>query len=220
MHRTTLPSIALLSLVSLAGCSGDPTGGSSSTSGGVSGGPTFHKDVEPILVKSCQTCHSPGEIAPFSLITYDEAKATSALMVLRTQERSMPPWGAFETAECQPRLGWRDDKRLSNAEIATFKAWADAGWPEGDPKDAPPPFMGAEGLPGVELTVEPQKPYVSSGDKDQFRCFVLDPKLATDSYLNGSNFIAGNPKVVHHALMFLDPMGDSVAKADADGGYD
>src|SRR5689334_3976299 len=102
MHRATLPIFALFLIVPLTGCSGDPTGGSSSSSGGVSSGPTFHKDVEPILVKSCQTCHSPGRIAPFSLVTYDQAKATSGLMVQRTQDRSMPPWGAVETAECQP----------------------------------------------------------------------------------------------------------------------
>ncbi len=211
------------------GCSSDPatggaTGGSSATStstGGPTAQPTFHKDIEPILQRSCQSCHTAGKIAPFALSTYDDAKTVASLLVTRTQDRTMPPWGAFETDTCKPRHGWKDDKRLSDAEIKTIEAWNTAGAPEGDPKDAPEkPAPAVEGLPGVQLTVAPKTPFVASGEKDQFRCFVLDPKLDKKRYLNGTHFIAGNPKVVHHALMFLDQAGESVAKADADGGYD
>jgi hypothetical protein len=223
--------VPLVLLAPVAGCSSDPGSGgstsstsstsSSSGSGGPSAGPTFHKDVEPILQKACQNCHSSGRIAPFNLTSYADAKAVADLMVLRTQDGSMPPWGAQETSECKPRHGWKDDRRLSAAEIATIAAWRDAGSPEGDVADAPPAGVPAVlTLAGVEQTVEPVKPFVSSGDTDQFRCFVIDPKLATPHYLNGSNFIAGNPKVVHHALMFLDAKGESVPMADADGGYD
>jgi hypothetical protein len=220
--------LPLLLLGHLASCSSDPAtggGGSASTSTttgtGPAAGPTFHKDVEPLLQKSCQSCHADGRIAPFNLVTYADAKAVADLMVLRTQEGTMPPWGAQETSECKPRHGWKDDRRLSADEIALLAAWRDAGSPEGDPADAPPQGVPEPiGLPGVELTVAPLKPYVASGDKDQFRCFVMDPKLTEDRYLNGSNFVAGNPKVVHHALMFLDAKAESVPMADADGGYD
>jgi hypothetical protein len=207
-------------------CSSTPgtsggTGGSTSSTGGPSAGPTYHKDIEPILQRSCESCHAAGKIAPFALSTYDDAKTVSSLLATRTQDRTMPPWGAFETDTCKPRHGWKDDKRLTDAEIKTIEAWNNAGAPEGDPADAPAkPPPTADGLPGVELTVTPQKPFVASGEKDQFRCFVLDPKLDKQRYLNGSHFIAGNPKVVHHALMFLDVDGEGASKADADGGYD
>src|ERR1700686_3003043 len=36
--------------------------------------PTFTKDVAPILQKHCQTCHRPGEAAPFSMLTYEETR--------------------------------------------------------------------------------------------------------------------------------------------------
>jgi hypothetical protein len=75
-------------------------------------------------------------------------------------------------------------------------------------------------LPGAEITIEPSVPYVTSGDQDQFRCFVMDPKLAALSYLNGVHIVAGNTKVVHHAVLIADPHGASLAMADADGGYD
>lgn len=213
----------------LAGCAGDPSttgggsggGGSGGAGGGPAAGPTFHEDIEPILQKSCQSCHSPGSIAPFSLLTYEEAKTVSTLMVEETKSRAMPPWGAFETAECQPKHGWRDDLRLTDAEIALFEAWHDAGNPEGDPAAAPPPIdLGGDNLPGMTLEVEPKAPFVSSGDQDQFRCFVMDPGFTEDMFMNGFHFVAGNAKVVHHALLYVDPQGQSEQLADADGGYE
>lgn len=223
----TLASSFLL-CAALSGCDGGPSasgpgGGGTGGSGGTGpeAGPTFHADIEPILQKSCQSCHSPGSIAPFSLLTYEEAKTVSTLMVEETKSRAMPPWGAFETEECQPKHAWRDDLRLSDEEIALFQAWHDAGNPEGDPADAPPPIdLGGLDLPGKSLEIEPVAPYVSSGDKDQFRCFVMDPGFTEDVFLNGLHFVAGNPKVVHHALLFVDPQGESEALADEDGGYD
>lgn len=217
-------------MLALAGCGGSSSstegggGGSGGGGGGGSGpsaGPTFHRDIEPILQRSCQSCHSPGNIAPFSLLTYEEAKTVSGLMVDETKSRAMPPWGAFETAECQPQYGWQHDLRLSDAEIALFQAWHDAGNPKGDPKDAPPPAdLGNGDLPGKTLDLQPVAPFVSSGAQDQFRCFVMDPGFADDVFMNGLHFVAGNPKVVHHALLFVDPNGDSEALADATGSYD
>ncbi len=128
---------ALLSTaLPLLGCSSEPGGttaqpGDTSNPGteGPSAGPTFHKDVSPILQQHCQSCHAPGQIAPFSLIEYTEAKSVAELIVVRTQDRSMPPWGAIETDECKPRFGWKHDTRLSDAELATLEAWKNAGAP-------------------------------------------------------------------------------------------
>src|SRR5262245_38476691 len=104
MRQTLLSLLASSLLLVVTGCAGSP-----SDAGGGSGngsGPTFHKDIEPILQKSCQSCHSPGNIAPFSLLTYEDAKAASSLMKEQTSKRTMPPWGAFETSECQPERPW------------------------------------------------------------------------------------------------------------------
>lgn len=213
-------AIAVAPLTSLVGCGSDdvasPTVGQPAVTG-----PTFHRDIEPILQRSCQGCHSDGHIAPFSLTSYPDAKTVAALMVTRVKDRTMPPFAARETDECKPRLGWQDDIRLSDDEIAQVEAWAAAGAPEGDPAEAPAAkSIGSGELEGVDQTVEPDEPYTTSGDSDQFRCFVIDPKLTSQKFLNGMHFVAGNPKVVHHALMFLDKDGASAALADADGGYD
>src|SRR5512140_1117309 len=112
----------------------------SSTPPAPPGAVTFHKDVEPILQKSCQMCHQPGGIAPFSMLTYADAKPYAASMVVKTQDKTMPPWGAQSTSECAPRFTWKHDVRLSDQEIATIKAWHDGGDWEGNPSDAPPPI--------------------------------------------------------------------------------
>lgn len=82
------------------------------------GAVTFHKDALPILQKVCQDCHVPGGIAPFSLVTYDDAKAVAGSIVQQTAARIMPPWGAQQTSECTPPHPWKDDLRLSAQEIA------------------------------------------------------------------------------------------------------
>ena len=228
-----LPGSTLLLAGLLSACTSDPAstgdGGSAGAGNGGSGGgggaptagPTFHEDIEPILQRSCQSCHSPGNIAPFSLLTYADAKMVSGLMRDETERRAMPPWGAFDTDECKPNHTFRDDLRLTEAEIALFAAWYDAGSPEGDPAAAPPPIeLKGIDLPGMTLEVEPKTPFVSSGDADQFRCFVMDPGLTKAQHLNGWNFIAGNPAVVHHALLYVDSTGASDALADETGSYE
>src|SRR5262245_40913842 len=135
---------------------------------------TFHKDVEPIVQKSCQGCHATGGLAPFSLTSYASARAWATLMAQATSERRMPPWGAQDTSECRPPLPWRKDARLSDKDIATIAAWAEAGAPEGDPKDAPPPREPPpRDLPGMTLELAPKQPFTTGGKADQFRCFVL-----------------------------------------------
>lgn len=186
-------------------------------------GPTYHKDVAPILQGHCQKCHNPEGLAPFSLLSYAEASQMSRAMKDETSARRMPPWGAQDSVECKPRLGWNHDERLTEVEIATLKAWDEAGAPEGDPKDAPPPraIASADNLPDMNLVVAPKEPYVASGDNDQFRCFVLDaPAIETGAYVTGVHVVPGNRKVVHHAVVFTDPKGVQAAKAGPDGSFD
>ncbi|HEY3665528.1 MAG TPA: hypothetical protein VGL19_05985, partial [Polyangiaceae bacterium] len=180
---------------------------------------TFHRDVEPILQRSCQSCHVSGGIAPFPLMTFADAVPVAADMATQTAAKVMPPWHAQNTDECTVPLGWKNDVRLSDAQIATLQAWVDAGKPEGDPADAPPPREIVTGLPGVQQELKPDAPFSVAPGADEFHCFVLDPKLTKDSYLNGMFVIPGNSSVVHHVLVFSDPTGASLAKADANKSY-
>lgn len=54
--------------------------------------PTFNKEIAPILYRNCATCHRPGEVAPFSLLSYQDAAKKAALLATVTEKRIMPPW--------------------------------------------------------------------------------------------------------------------------------
>ena len=101
---------------------------------------TFHKDVEPILQKNCQTCHRPGQIAPMSFLTYQNVRPWAKAMKTAVATRKMPPWFADE------RYGpYLNDRSLKQSDIDIIAKWADSGAPEGDPKDAPAAVQWPEG---------------------------------------------------------------------------
>ncbi|WP_437336185.1 hypothetical protein [Sorangium sp. So ce394] len=165
-------------------------------------------------------CHSAGNIAPFSITSYDDAKAVAALMVQTIKAGTMPPFAVRDTDECSTRHAWKGDIRLSDEEISTLEAWSEAGCPEGDPKDAPAAFVPkSPDLPGTTLEVHPKEPYVTSGERDEFRCFVIDPELAEDQYLNGIQMVPGNNKVVHHGVIAIDPARSAADLAGPDGSF-
>ena len=61
------------------------------------------------------------------------------------------------------------------------------------------------------VTVRMPTPYTPSAPTgvgtDDYRCFLLDPKVGTDSFITGFNVVPGNPKVVHHVILFRVPPG-------------
>lgn len=214
-------SIAALTALTLVGCPAPDPSGPATTTTIDPKTPTFHKDVEPLLQRSCQSCHMPGGIAPEPFLTYAETRDLATLIALKTKDRSMPPWDAVGTPDCSPRHAFRNDLRLSDDEIALLDAWRAAGAPEGDPADAPPPKdLKPPALTDASIELAPKTPYVTSGDKDEFRCFVLDPKLAERKYIDGTFVVPDNRKVVHHAVVVADPKRESLKMVGPDGSYD
>lgn len=214
--------LATLGLLTATACATSGGDTSATTAAASQKGPTFHKDVLPVLQAHCQSCHVAGGIAPFPLQTYKQAKGMAAAMVASTVNRSMPPWGAWDTDACKPRLPLAHDLRLGATELQILKDWANNGTPEGNPADAPQDQKAPSlALQDVDQTAKPKAPFTSSGLADQFRCFVLDATFTERKYLNGIQIVAGNSKVVHHALVFTAPV-DQIAKKklDADDGYD
>ena len=195
-------------------------------SGGADGaatvaGPTYHKDISRIMTNYCVQCHSGGGIGPFALDNFAATKGTMVAGLGAIDARRMPPWSAWDTPNCKPRFGFRHDLRLNSADRATLGAWVTAGMPEGNVVDAPkavvPKLLT---LDAVEVIASPKAPFVSAGKDDQFRCFVLDVDYPKTKYLNGAQIQPGNPLVVHHVLLFIDPNNSSAKHANADGQYD
>src|SRR6266571_2354918 len=96
---------------------------------------TFNKDVLPILQKNCQSCHRPGQVAPMSLLTYQETRPWARSIKSKVESRQMPPWFA------DPQHGrFANDRSLAAHDIDTIAKWVADGTPQGDEKDAPPPI--------------------------------------------------------------------------------
>ncbi len=99
---------------------------------------TFTKDIAPILQRSCQNCHRPGQVAPMSLLTYEEARPWARSMKARTAIRdkagAMPPWYIEKNIGIQH---YKNDPSLSDEEVAKIAKWADTGAPRGNLADMP-----------------------------------------------------------------------------------
>src|SRR5271155_1119516 len=118
--------------------------------------PTFNRDVAQILYKNCSNCHRPGEVAPFALLTYDDAAKRAKQIAAVTSARFMPPWKA------EPGYGhFLNERRLSDQQLATLRDWAAAGAPEGDAaqKPVPPKFSDGWQIGEPDQVVKMPKPY-------------------------------------------------------------
>src|SRR4029434_6514210 len=122
---------------------------------------TFTKDVAPILQRNCQQCHRPGSIAPMSLLTYQDARPWARSIKTKVSSREMPPWHIDRNVGITQ---FKDDPSLTDKEIATIAQWVDAGAPEGNPADMPPPKKFSDldqwyiGKPDIVVTMD--KPYL------------------------------------------------------------
>ena len=127
--------------------------------------PTYTKDVAPILFKNCAQCHRPNEVAPMSLMTYDDVRPWARSIKAKVTSGEMPPWGVGKTT-----LAFSNDRHLSERDIKTIVAWADSGARQGNPADMPaaPTYPGGwkfnrepdvvVKMP-VEFTIEPKSEY-------------------------------------------------------------
>lgn len=165
---------------------------------------TYSGKVAAILQKHCQGCHRPGQVGPFSLMTYRQAVNWAEDIRAYTESREMPPW--------KPVAGppFQHERRMTDAEIQTLGKWVDAGCPEGDPQAVPPnPVYREEwkyGTPDLILTPDADF-YLGASGRDLFRCFVLPTHFDEDRYIIGYEVRPGNAQVVHHTLNFWDRTG-------------
>ena len=168
------------------------------------GNVTYFKDVLPILQKNCQSCHRPGEVGPFSLMTFEQAVNWATDIKDYTQSRRMPPWKISEGME------FHNSRRMTDRDIAVLAAWADNGTPQGDPKDGPAAMQWEAGWklgkPDLVLSI-PADYQVGPTGNDLFRCFVLPTGLTEDKYVEAVEVKPSNPRVVHHALLYIDTAG-------------
>lgn len=182
--------------------------------GGAAAGPTWHRDVAPIVRRSCLPCHHEGGIAPFSMESYGAVVNHAPMMADQVAGRTMPPWPP--SSECEPL---QHARVLPQSEIDTVVAWADAGAPEGDPADANADPVPPDTLDAVDATIEPDAPYTPRrGRPDDYHCFRIDPGLASDRDVVAYEVVPGVPAEVHHVILYQAPPAAARAADDAEDG--
>jgi hypothetical protein len=170
-----------------------------------SAGPTFFRDVAPILQKHCQSCHKPGDIAPMSLVTYRDARPWARAIREAVRTKKMPPWFA------DPCCGvFANDRSLAKTEIDTLVTWADQGAPSGDETDKRPPAN----PPSVTLRSPdailpmPQPFAVPAKGAVEYQRFVIRTGFNGNRWIQAAELRPSALSVVHHAVVYVREPGE------------
>ena len=180
---------------------------------------TFTKDIAPIVWSRCASCHRPGEIGPFSLVTYEDVRRRAAQIATVTARRIMPPWKPVEG-----KGSFQNQRRLTDDELQSLQQWIESGAPEGDPSllPRPPDTTDVWQLGTPDLVVHMAEEYTVPADgTDVFRSFVMPIPVAVARYVRAIEFHPGNARVVHHANLGVDRTRSSrqLAARDPEPGY-
>ena len=199
MHRVPLGALGALYAWAAVALAAGPHAAAQPGAGSV----TFSKDIAPLLFDRCAGCHRPDGSAPFSLLTYQDARGRAGQIATVTAARTMPPW--------QPEPGhgaFAGSRRLSDSEIQLFRTWAGQGAPEGDPRDLPPPPQWTSewelGPPDLVITLPAYQ--LRADGADMFRNIVVPAGFSGTKYVRAWQFRPGN-RVVHHATIQMDTTG-------------
>jgi mono/diheme cytochrome c family protein len=210
-------SIALVLTVMVTACASGATQRSAAAPAFAPGGagPTFTETIAPLVYNNCVSCHRPGAAAPFSLITYEDVAKRGELIAKVTKSRYMPPWKAVHGYG-----EFKDERRLTDAQIASIGEWVTAGMPAGDRAKMPalPTFTDGWQLGKPDLVLEMPAAYaVPASGPDIYRNFVIPTGLAEDRWIRAVEFRPSARKAVHHAI-FTFVRGGAVKHLDGRSG--
>ncbi|MEP7015177.1 MAG: ascorbate-dependent monooxygenase [Verrucomicrobiota bacterium] len=180
------------------------------------GEPTYCRDIAPLVQANCVTCHRPGEVAPFSLLTYNDVRKHGKTIAAVIKARIMPPWKAV------PGYGeFVGARRLTDEQVSLIQEWFKAGMPEGDQKDLPasPTFVSGWQLGNPDIVLTMPEPYgMPAEGNDIHRNFVLPLQLPEGKYIRAIEYRPSNRRVVHHAVLAMDTTHSSRERDEADPG--
>ena len=183
-------------------------------------GPTFSKQVAPILFKNCVKCHREGDLASrVPLVTFDSVRPWAESIKQQVMTREMPPWPADPSRSAK----FRNDPRLSQQDIDTLVAWVNAGAPKGNDADLPPlpkfmedGWMHPQGLkPDLVLSLPGEVHVPATGEIPYVRLLVKVP-FEGDRWIVASQTRPSNPHLVHHMAITELALADGMTPADLD----
>jgi hypothetical protein len=180
---------------------------------------TYARDIAPILMNRCQGCHRPGEVGPFALTSYDEARGRAKMIASVVEDGIMPPWNA----DARYDGVFTNQRKLLPSEKEKLRAWIEQGMPRGDPADEPPPRAWPEGWSigepdavlepeydvRAEASLPPEGYRVPREGVVDYQFFTLKTEWPEDKWIRALEIEPGAPDVVHHVLIAIqEPNGD------------
>lgn len=168
---------------------------------------TWSDDVATIFYNKCAQCHHPGGGGPFPLTTYQEVNPLVSMITGSVTNDEMPPWPPNNNYQ-----QYSHDRSLSAGEKTTVLDWIMNGAPEGNPANTPPvPTFQSGAIYGAG-DLEIQIPtYMSKATvSDDYVCFVMPSNLPVDRVIKAVEIVPGNQEIVHHCLLYVDPIGGNV----------
>ena len=176
---------------------------------------TFNRDIAPIMFRACATCHRPGEAAPFSLLSYADARKHARQIADVTRSRLMPPW-----LPAPQELKFADELRLSDSEINQIANWVEQGASEGSPADLPPAPKFVEGWqlgkPDVILTATKPLTLPPQGT-DTYWNFIFRLPIQETRWAKAIEIRPGDKRYVHHANILVD-RAETLRKRESEPG--
>src|SRR5688572_17619255 len=177
----------------------------------------YATDVAPIVVRRCTSCHSTGNIAPHVYGRFEDLSSRATQIRATMLLKRMSPWHADE------QYGVFSNSGLTPGETATLHAWAHAGAPRGngaDPLVMVPPPPGGDwplGQPDLILTIPTQT--LPTRGPIEYRYLSVPVPLSSERWLRAAVVKPGNPRVVHHALVFVGTLLDVLLNEGGLGGF-
>jgi peroxiredoxin len=165
---------------------------------------TYSNQIARIFQDRCVSCHRPGEIGPFSLTNYEEVVGWAEMIREVVSDERMPPWSA------NPEHGkFANDWRLTDKEKQQIYDWVDAGAPQGDPTQLPPPRKFTDGWqigePDAVFYISDKPFQVPAQGEVRYQYFTVDPGFTEDKWIQAAECRPDKRSVVHHIIVGLIP---------------
>lgn len=180
--------------------------------------PSFAADVAPVVQAKCAGCHRLGGIAPFAFRTASDLQRRKLVVEAVLEARTMPPW---PPGEASPAYVGEEHRTLSRGERKTLVDWLAAGAvaPAATPVGAAPGRTARPAAGETTRTIAMPSAYLpraENGGTDDYRCFLVDPRLKRDVFLTAARIEPGVASLVHHVILFRVPSTDVAAARKLD----
>ena len=180
--------------------------------------PTWNGGIATIIMSNCTDCHRKSGAAPFTLVSYEDAKKHARQIKRVTASGFMPPWLVD-----QPRGVFKHERGLSPEQVELIGRWADAGAPEGEStgtgKVASKPATAQWPPKWADIIVEPPEAWsVPAEGIGSMHVLVGSNPRSEQRWVRRIGLKPTAPRAIHAAAFLADTTGAAVKMDEGSDG--